>query len=86
MATRSYLYVDDVAAAFDLILHKGAVGETYNIGSQRERSVLSVARDILKLVGLPASRIMHVRDRAFNDRRYFVCDRKLAALGASPAT
>ena len=83
MATRSYLYVDDVAAAFELILHKGAVGETYNIGSQRERSVLSVARDILRLFGLPASRIAHVRDRAFNDRRYFVCDRKLAALGAS---
>jgi UDP-glucose 4,6-dehydratase len=25
--------------------------------------------------------ITHVRDRAFNDRRYFICDKKLAALG-----
>ena len=58
------------------------VGETYNIGSQRERTVLSVARDILKLFDLPASKISHVRDRAFNDRRYFVCDKKLASLGA----
>ena len=85
MALRSYLYVEDVAAAFDLILHKGIVGQTYNIGSRRERSVLSVATDITKLFGLPTSRITHVRDRAFNDRRYFVCDRKLAALGVSSA-
>ena len=55
LATRSYLYVEDVAEAFDLILHAGVVGETYNIGSQRERSVLSVARDVLRLFGLPAA-------------------------------
>ncbi|BDA45547.1 Trifunctional UDP-glucose 4,6-dehydratase/UDP-4-keto-6-deoxy-D-glucose 3,5-epimerase/UDP-4-keto-L-rhamnose-reductase [Coccomyxa sp. Obi] len=81
LATRSYLYIDDVTEAFDIILHKGMVGETYNIGSQRERTVLSVAADILKMFGLPTSKILHVRDRAFNDRRYFVCDKKLASLG-----
>ena len=47
--TRSYLYVEDVAEAFDLILHRGTVGEIYNIGSQIERSVLSVAADIARL-------------------------------------
>ena len=36
-STRSYLYVEDVAAAFDVILHKGVVGETYNIGTQKAR-------------------------------------------------
>lgn len=82
MATRSYLYIDDVVEAFDIILHKGAVGETYNIGSQKERTVLSAARDILRMFQLPESQIVHVRDRAFNDRRYFVCDKKLAQLGA----
>lgn len=80
-ATRSYLYVDDVAEAFDVVLHSGVVGETYNIGSQKERDVLSVAADVSAMYGDPAPRLAHVRDRAFNDRRYYVCDAKLAALG-----
>ena len=45
------------------------VGETYNIGTQKERTVVDVARDICKLFGMPDSKIVHVRDRAFNDRR-----------------
>lgn len=117
-ATRSYLYVEDVAEAFDVILRKGVSGETYNIGSQRERTVLDVARDITRLFDQkrremsgnggaggggeggrgggagpsssapppPSSPIKHVRDRAFNDRRYFICDKKLAALGWKETT
>lgn len=68
-ATRSYLYIDDVAEAFDIILHKGRIGETYNIGTQKERTVAEVAADIARHFGLPAQKIEHVRDRAFNDRR-----------------
>lgn len=49
------------------------VGETYNIGTQKERSVVDVATDICKFFGLdPATHINHVKDRAFNDRRYFM--------------
>ena len=49
------------------------VGETYNIGTQKERSVVDVARDICKLFNRdPDATIKHVRDRAFNDRRYFM--------------
>ena len=70
--------------AYDIILHKGVDGQTYNIGSQVERTVLSVAHDVLRFMRLPADRVKHVRDRAFNDRRYFVCDKKLAKLGARP--
>lgn len=69
-ATRSYLYVTDVAAAFDTVLHKGKIGETYNIGTQRERTVADVANDIAAHFKLPEGKITHVRDRAFNDRRY----------------
>ena len=68
-ATRSYLYVEDVAEAFDIVLHKGTVGETYNIGTQKERTVREVANDIAQIFGLPANKITNVRDRAFNDRR-----------------
>lgn len=82
LATRSYLYVEDVAEAFDVILHKGIPGHVYNIGTQKERTVLEVAKDICEIFGLDhAESITHVRDRAFNDRRYFICDTKLAELG-----
>ncbi|KAI3424885.1 hypothetical protein D9Q98_008269 [Chlorella vulgaris] len=81
-ARRAYLYVDDVAEAFDLILHKGEVGEIYNIGSQATRSVLDVASDICCAVQCQGhAQIDYVHDRAFNDTRSFICDPKLAALG-----
>jgi UDP-glucose 4,6-dehydratase len=73
LAVRSYLYVEDVADAYITVLLKGRVGETYNIGTQKERSVVDVARDICKLFKLdPDTTIKHVKDRVFNDRRYFM--------------
>ena len=71
----SYLYVEDVAEAFDVILHRGKVGEIYNIGTQKERTVNEVAADIAKIFQLPTEKITHVRDRAFNDQRYDCCVR-----------
>jgi nucleoside-diphosphate-sugar epimerase len=50
LSVRSYLFVEDVAEAFDVILHKGTIGETYNIGTKQERTVTSVATDIAKYV------------------------------------
>lgn len=66
------------------MLHKGVTGEVYNIGTQKERTVLDVANDIAQIFNLPTSKITHVRDRAFNDRRYYICDNKLAGLGECP--
>ncbi|KAL3156825.1 Rhm1p [Trebouxia sp. C0009 RCD-2024] len=80
-STRSYLYVEDVANAYIAVLHKGNVGETYNIGTQQERTVSSVAKDLGKFFGVKEDKIVHVKDRAFNDRRYFICDKKLGQLG-----
>ncbi|AGE49559.1 GDP-L-fucose synthase 2 [Acanthocystis turfacea Chlorella virus Can0610SP] len=81
-AMRSYLYVDDVAEAYITILLKGNVGETYNIGTQKERSVVDVAHDICKIFNRDSdTAIRHVKDRAFNDRRYFISDKKLLDLG-----
>ena len=34
-SVRSYLYVTDVAQAYILVLHKGVIGDTYNIGTQK---------------------------------------------------
>eukprot|EP00873_Tetraselmis_striata_P043823 jgi/Tetstr1/464087/TSEL_008892.t1 len=85
-AVRSFLHVDDVARAFDVILHRGQVGETYNIGTDDERTVLRVAEDVMAAmgVGAGAGRLRHVADRPFNDRRYFISSDKLRALGWRP--
>ncbi|GMH39689.1 hypothetical protein BSKO_07587 [Bryopsis sp. KO-2023] len=79
--TRTYLYVEDVAEAYDLVLHKGVLGETYNIGTKRERSVNEVVRAIANYFKMPDEKIVHVDDRAFNDRRYVMCVEKLEGLG-----
>merc|ERR1711998_733480 len=74
-AIRSYMYVEDVANAFCFVLHKGKLGEIYNIGTLHERSVMSVANDISKAFGLnPDEQVTYVRDRLFNDARYWMCN------------
>ncbi|XAR56417.1 hypothetical protein NMG60_11036895 [Bertholletia excelsa] len=84
---RSYLYCEDVAEAFEVILHRGEVGHVYNIGTKRERRVIDVARDICKLFSMdPEKRIKFVENRPFNDQRYFLDDEKLKILGWSERT
>ena len=82
MATRSYMHVADASSAFDIILHHGEDRSVYNIGAQEERTVRSVAEDICKELNLNADDIVtYVKDRQFNDRRYFIDCSKLLALG-----
>jgi dTDP-D-glucose 4,6-dehydratase len=111
---------------------QGDIGEVYNIGTQKERTVLDVAKQIADIFKLPEvmiahgllrlmvnicltrpltrclthlakqikisfctngvcwlkclllswlqSKIVNVKDRAFNDQRYFICDKKLAGM------
>jgi len=84
--TRNFLYVEDVARAFDTILHKGSVGRIYNIGGNNEISNLDVAKTLIKSMGLQdraESLITFVHDRAFNDLRYTIDNTALTALGWS---
>ncbi|CAA0808676.1 Trifunctional UDP-glucose 4-6-dehydratase/UDP-4-keto-6-deoxy-D-glucose 3-5-epimerase/UDP-4-keto-L-rhamnose-reductase RHM3 [Striga hermonthica] len=79
---RSYLYCDDVAEAFDTIVHRGEVGQVYNIGTSEEKSVADVAKDVCRMFGLEASgAVKFVENRPFNDQRYFLDSRKLKDLG-----
>ncbi|MBI5042884.1 MAG: dTDP-glucose 4,6-dehydratase, partial [Nitrospirae bacterium] len=49
---RDWIYVDDHCSAIDAILHKGKVGEVYNIGGNSEKRNIDVAKLILKkLIG-----------------------------------
>ncbi|KAL3502865.1 hypothetical protein ACH5RR_037314 [Cinchona calisaya] len=84
---RSYLYCEDVAEAFEIILHKGEVGHVYNIGTDKERRVIDVAKDICELFSLdPNVVIKYVDNRPFNDQRYFLNHQKLNNLGWSERT
>jgi len=86
--SRHFIYVGDVAAAFLTILHKGVVGDTYNVGCEEEFTNLEVAQKLVKCLkpecSDPKEHISFVEDRAFNDVRYYISSEKLHKLGWSP--
>jgi dTDP-glucose 4,6-dehydratase len=83
---RNFIHVDDVCSAVELILNKGEIGKTYNIGSNNEYSVLEIAKILihkLKPNELFEDWIEYVPDRNFNDFRYSIDFTKLIELGWS---
>lgn len=84
-ALRNFIHVDDVVTAFDIILHDGVLGEIYNIGSEdhNELSVLEVAKILIKEVHDDNDHdkyLTYVKDREYNDKRYFISNDKLKQL------
>jgi len=86
--SRHFIYVGDVAAAFDTLMHHGVDGEVYNIGCEDEFTNLEVAERIVKTVVPdcqdPKEHITFVADRPFNDVRYYIDSDKLHSLGWKP--
>ena len=84
---RDWLHVSDHCEAIDLIIHKGRVGEVYNIGGHNERTNLQVVQTILKALDKPESLIKYVKDRPGHDRRYAIDPSKIhRELGWLPET
>ncbi|HPP76309.1 MAG TPA: dTDP-glucose 4,6-dehydratase [Armatimonadota bacterium] len=81
---RDWLYVMDHCSGIDLVLHKGTLGEAYNIGGGNERTNIQITYMILKYLGKPESLIKHVTDRPGHDRRYSIATTKLKSLGWQP--
>ena len=82
---RDWLHVSDHCEAIDLIIHKGKVGEVYNIGGHNERTNLQVVQTILKALDKPESLIKYVKDRTGHDRRYAIDPTKIETeLGWKP--
>lgn len=84
---RDWLYVEDHCRAIDLIIHKGIVGEVYNIGGHNERTNLEVVKTILHELKKPETLIKFVGDRAGHDMRYAIDPTKIHnELGWLPTT
>jgi dTDP-glucose 4,6-dehydratase len=84
LQVRDRLYVDDHCEALDLLLHRGEVGEAYNISADNERTNIEVARTVLALLEKPESLIRFVDDRPGHDQRYSMESAKIRALGWAP--
>lgn len=50
---RDWLYVEDHCKAIDLIIHKGRVGEVYNVGGHNEKRNIDIVKLICKELGKP---------------------------------
>jgi dTDP-glucose 4,6-dehydratase len=81
---RDWLYVEDHARALDVIVDRGRVGETYNVGGRNERRNIDVVRTICEVLDqrVPANRprselIEFVTDRPGHDARYAIDASKL---------
>lgn len=76
--TRDWIYVEEHCAAVDLLLHSsGYDGEIFNIGANREYSVLQISDLILDILGKPKSLIRFVQDRPGHVPRHAVNTAKL---------
>jgi dTDP-glucose 4,6-dehydratase len=79
---RNFIHVDDVSRAIEMILTKGEIGKTYNIGSQHEYSVKEIYDKLKNIIGHGTAE--YVKDpRAFNDSRYCIDSSELRKLGWS---
>lgn len=47
---RDWLYVDDHCKAIDIVLHKGRLGEVYNIGGHNERKNIEIVKLVIKTI------------------------------------
>lgn len=91
---RDWLYVEDHAAAIDLIFHKATIGNTYNIGGHNEWKNIDLINLLCTIMdkklgraqGESAKLITYVKDREGHDMRYAIDSTKLQnELGWKPS-
>lgn len=90
---RDWIYVEDHANAIDLVFHKGAPGETYNIGGNNEWKNIDLVIALCRIMDKKLGRnpgtserlITYVKDRAGHDLRYAIDSSKIQnELGWKP--
>ncbi len=65
-------------------MHKGVMGDVYNIGGHNERSNLEVVKTIIRTLGKSNDLIEFVTDRLGHDKRYAIDSAKIEKLGWRP--
>ena len=82
---RDWLYVEDHCRAIDLALHKGRIGEVYNVGGHNEKTNIEITKIVIEKLGKDETSIEFVEDRLGHDRRYAISNDKIRAeLGFEP--
>lgn len=77
MNVRDWIYVEDNCAAIDQVLHKGKIGEIYNIAGKSEKTNIQVIKTLLRILNIDKSLITYVKDRPGHDQRYSLSIRKI---------
>lgn len=92
--TRDWLFVKDHAVAIDLLLHKGAIKETFNIGGFNEWQNIELIQLLCSIMDRKLGRaqgeseelITFVKDRPGHDKRYAIDASKInSELGWRPS-
>lgn len=74
---REWIYTEDHCNAVDTIMHKGEIGEIYNIGTGNEMTNIDITKKILAHMGKGEEMMDFVQDRAGHDFRYAIDSSKL---------
>lgn len=86
MQIRDWLHVKDHCIGIDTVLHKGRIGEVYNIGGNNEKANIEIVKLIIKNINNNEKLIRYVKDRPGHDRRYAIDNTKITnELGWKPS-
>ena len=82
---RDWLHVEDNCRGVLAVLERGRIGEVYNLGGSDIVENLTIARQLLRLIGRPETLLSYVKDRPGHDRRYALkCDKVERELAWKP--
>ena len=82
---RTFCYIDDLVTGLITVMKKGKVGRIYNLGSDRETTILDAAKLIIKLTG-SKSKIIFTPRPAHDHQRRQPSIEKIRQLGWEPFT
>ena len=77
---RDWVYVLDHVKAIDLIIHKGKIGDIYNISGNAKKKNIDVIKTILNILKVDHDLIHYIKDRPGHDLKYSLNTQKIESL------